>query len=53
MALNHGEIGLNQMGKDPTRDEHGSGSSPSLTMNQVELVYGANPLWSWATRPAA
>jgi hypothetical protein len=26
IASDHGEIGLNQMGKDSTWDEHGSGS---------------------------
>jgi hypothetical protein len=42
MVSNHGEIGLNQMGKDPTWDEHGSGSGLGLTANRVELVDGAN-----------
>jgi hypothetical protein len=55
MVSNRGEIGLNRMGKDPTWDEHGSGSGSGLglTVNRVELVDGANPLRSWATRPAA
>jgi hypothetical protein len=46
MASNRVEISLNRMGKDPTWDEHGSGSGLGLTANQVELVDGANPLRS-------
>jgi hypothetical protein len=53
MALSHGEIGLNQMGKDPTRDEHGSDLGPCLMVDRVELVDGAIPLRSWATRVSA
>jgi hypothetical protein len=53
MASNHREIILNRMGKDPTRDEHSSGLGLGLTVNRVELVDGANPLRSWATRLAA
>jgi hypothetical protein len=53
VASNRGEIGLNRMGKDPTQDEHGLGLGPGLTVNQVDLVDGANPLRSWATRSVA
>jgi hypothetical protein len=41
------------MGKDPTQDEHGLCLGPGLTVNQVDLVDGANPLRSWATRSVA